>query len=176
MNYRLLAVSNASFSFILDMELFKTDILNKESKDFVRNTLPSVIECNYCNIDCCKWDSRFHSDCELCKKKRCSNCKCFNLAVTFLLQNVDADRKMYLHNLIIDYLNMSSESLKRYKIVTGTHEPKKRVHFDSSCLKNEQKIKSNEQRAESSSSKENVKGKRKVSFQMKNSKRKVYFQ
>ena len=52
---------------------------------------------------------------------------------------------------------------------------KKQVHFDSSSLKNEQKVKSNEQQAESSSSKENVNGKRKVSFRMKNSKRKVYF-
>ena len=104
------------------MKLFKTDIFNKEYKDFVNNTLPSVIKCSVCNIDCCKWHLRSHFDCDLCSRERCSNCKCFNLAATFLLQSMDSDGKMYLHNLIIDYLNMSSESLKRYKVVTETHE------------------------------------------------------
>ena len=128
-NYRVLALSNMFFSFISDMGLFNTDLLNREYNDFIKNKLPAVIVCNYCNIDCCKWHSKFTFDCNLCRKDRCSNCKCFNLLVTFLLENLDDNGKTYLHNLIIDYLNMSNESLKRYKIITGINEPRKKSNI-----------------------------------------------
>ena len=46
-NYRVLALSNTFFSFISDMGLFNTDVLNREYNDFIKNKLPAVIACNY---------------------------------------------------------------------------------------------------------------------------------
>ena len=41
------------------MELFKTSILKNEYKEFSEKLLPSVLECNYCNVISCEWHSKF---------------------------------------------------------------------------------------------------------------------
>ena len=37
------------------MELFKTDCLNKEFKEFSEKLMPAVLKCGYCNKLACDW-------------------------------------------------------------------------------------------------------------------------
>ena len=71
------------------MELFNTDVLKREYQDFVNNILPTVIKCNYCNIEFCKWHSRFQLTCNQCREQKCVNCSMFNLSRNVLMQNVN---------------------------------------------------------------------------------------
>ena len=92
------------------MELFKTDVFKREYQDFVNTTLPNVLNCNYCNIDCCKWHKRFMAVCNKCREQRCINCSMFNLSVNFLMQNADDVGKNYIHNFVLDFLNISDRN------------------------------------------------------------------
>ena len=48
------------------MELFKTEFLRKEYKEFSDKLLPAVLECGFCNISSCKHHVKTDMFCTLC--------------------------------------------------------------------------------------------------------------
>ena len=96
------------------MELFKTSILKNEYKEFSEKLLPSVLECNYCNIVSCKWHSKFTGTCIHCRKRHCKNCHSFNISKYILLASASAETVDFLYNFICDFLNLSDQSIMTY--------------------------------------------------------------
>ena len=94
------------------MELFKTDVLKKEYKNFTNSLLLEVMKFNYCNS--LSWHKKFKIECNQCRQSRCRGCYAFNTSRNYLLDNLDDEGKEYLNNLIVDFLNISDESLNRY--------------------------------------------------------------
>ena len=92
----LITCSNFIFLRYQRMELFNTGVLKKEYKEFANKTWPDVLPCSYCNIECCKWHSRFLVACKQCHEQRCNNCKIFNLHMSFLMQNAYDIGKNYI--------------------------------------------------------------------------------
>ena len=153
------------------MELFKTDILRREYKNFVENTLPAVIKCNYCNIDSCKWHKRFTATCDQCRKERCVNCSCFNLSRNYLFQNADDNTKTFLHSYIMDFLNISNESLECfYGIEKTKQKEKEKICFNGSISTNSSSSSSRSRNNNNNNNNNN----NKINFQMKGRKRTVY--
>ena len=99
------------FSF-LEMDLFKTDILQKEFNEFVNKTLPKIKECNYCNINCCKNHYRFDVTCKNCRSEKCRNCQFFNQQMDSLMKGADNHARQYLYNFVSDFFCISKETLK----------------------------------------------------------------
>ena len=93
------------------MEIFRSDVLKREYREFVNDIQPTVIKCDYCNIDSYKWHNRLNISCNLCREQRCSICFKFNLTRNFLMQNADDIGKTFLYNFILVFLNISDESL-----------------------------------------------------------------
>ena len=96
------------------MELFKTEYLKKEFKEFTEKLLPAVFECGYCNKLVCHSHERFDIECVHCRKIKCNNCFKFNISKDILLDKADEQINDYLINFICDFLNLSSDSIKRY--------------------------------------------------------------
>ena len=96
------------------MELFKTDTLKNEYKEFVSKLLPDVLECNFCNVTCCEWHSKFVGTCIHCRKRHYKKCRSFNISKDILLTSASAETINYLHNYICDFLNLSDVSIKTF--------------------------------------------------------------
>ena len=96
------------------MELSKSDLLKKEYKEFSEKLLPKVLEWGYCNVIHCKHHSKFDMLCSLCREAKCNHCRQFNLSKDILLGSANTETKLYLHNYIADFLNLSDESLKHH--------------------------------------------------------------
>ena len=96
------------------MELFKTNILKNEYKEFSIKLLPSVLECNYCNVISCEWHSKFTGTCIHCRKRHCKNCRSFNISKDILLAFASAETVDFLFNFICDFLNLSDQSIMTY--------------------------------------------------------------
>ena len=63
---------------------------------------------------------KFELDCKRCREARCIQCKKFKSATEALINNIDKDGKAYLENYIMDFLNISSESLRYFLNVEKT--------------------------------------------------------
>ena len=96
------------------MELFKTNILKNEYKEFSIKLLPSVLECNYCNVISCEWHSKFTGTCIHCRKRHCKNGRSFNISKDILLAFASAETVDFLCNFICDFLNLSDQSIMTY--------------------------------------------------------------
>ena len=96
------------------MELFQTDILKKEYNEFIRKTFPDTLECNYCNIDCCKNYYQFEVQCHNCGTERCLKCKIFNNQMDCLMKAANDKTKCYIYNFVLDFFNLSSETLEYF--------------------------------------------------------------
>ena len=96
------------------MELFKASILKNEYKEFSEKLLPSVLECNYCNVVSCEWHSKFTGTCIHCRKRHCKNCRSFNISEDILLASASAETVDFLFNFICDFLNLSDQSIMIY--------------------------------------------------------------
>ena len=96
------------------MELFKTDTLKNEYKEFVSKLLPDVLECNFCNVTCCEWHSKFVGTCIHCRKRHCKKRRSFNISKDTLLTSASAETINYLYNYICDFLNLSDVSIKTF--------------------------------------------------------------
>ena len=94
------------------MELFQTEILRKEYKDFVENTLTKTLECNYCNNKCCKNHYHFEVTCLNCRTERCSQCQIFNRQMDCLMKASNDKTKSFIYNFVINFFSLSSESLQ----------------------------------------------------------------
>ena len=85
------------------MELFQTDILKKEYREFVEKTLPKTLECNYCNKNCCKNHYNFEVTCLNCRTERCLQCKEFNQQMDAQMKAANDKTKSFIYNFVIDF-------------------------------------------------------------------------
>ena len=117
------------------MELFIIPTLNKEYKELVNDILPKALECSYCNISSCKFHSKFNISCNQCRQLSCRSCFPFNISRKILL---DDEVKNYLNCFIVDFLNLSVESINQYfpdkKVETLKRE---KIYFKKSYVKSE---------------------------------------
>ena len=95
------------------MELFKTDVLKKEYKNFTDSLLIQVMKCQYCNKLLYQWHTKYKLDCSQCSQSRCRDCLAFNTSRNYLLENLNDEGKEFLNNFVVDFLNISGESLGR---------------------------------------------------------------
>ena len=109
-------------SFFLEMELFKTEFLKKEYKEFVEKTLPKIVECNYCNFKCCRNHYHFEVMCLNCRTERCANCQTFNRQMDTLMQAGTEQTKKIIYNFVRDFFCLSNVSLKFFYNVKKTNE------------------------------------------------------
>ena len=96
------------------MELFKSEILKKEFKEFSNKLIVDILECNYCNKNSCKYHSKFVVSCLLCRNAICKKCKAFNTSKYILLKSAQPETVDYLINYICDFLNLSEYSIQSY--------------------------------------------------------------
>ena len=108
------------------LEVFKNDVLKKEYKEFIKETLPKVLNCSYCNISYCNFHSRFVAFCKKSCSERCNDCRVFNLQMDMLMQAAYVVGKNYLFNFVLDFLNISSESLKHFYNIESSSDNEKR--------------------------------------------------
>ena len=95
------------------MELFKTKELKNEFEE-MKNLLPNVIECNYCQKENCIYHSRFIVSCSLCRNAKCNNCFKFNVSKSILLKNSCNETIDYLTNFISDFFNLSGSTIEKF--------------------------------------------------------------
>ena len=150
------------------MELFKTDCLNKEFKEFSEKLMPAVLKCGYCNKLAFAWHGTFDIACGNCRKIKCNNCYKFNISKDILLDGGNEQTRDYLINFICDFLNLSSESIKQY-FPNVTIVEKEKQHFKKSY------IKSQKNRSQVVSVRVPEGKKKTVSFQNKGWKRTVFY-
>ena len=96
------------------MELFKTSTLKNKYKEFSEKLLPSILECNYCNVVSCEWHSKFTGTCTHCRQRHCRNCRMFNISKDLLLASASTETVDFLYNFICDFLNISDDSINVY--------------------------------------------------------------
>ena len=117
----ILSLISVLFSF-LEMELFKTEFLKKEYKEFVEKTIPKIVECNCCNHNCCKNHYHYEVMCLNCRTKRCKNCQIFNQQMDALMQAANEQTRKYIYNFMSDFFSLSNESLIFFYNVKKTNE------------------------------------------------------
>ena len=96
------------------MELFATETLKKEYSELVNDILPKVLECSYFNVSSCKYHTKFNFTCNLCRQLRCRSCFTFNISRKTLLDASNEETKHYLNCFIIDFLNLSDQSIQNF--------------------------------------------------------------
>ena len=94
------------------MELFKTDILKKEYKIFVEQTILKITDCNYCNQTCCAMHYCFDVCCKKCRIAKCYNCQVFNQQLDALMKAASNETREYIYTFVRDFFAISSQSLK----------------------------------------------------------------
>ena len=113
----ILSLISVLFSF-LEMELFQTDVLRKEYREFVEKTLPKTFECNYCNKNCCKNHCHFDVTSLNCRTERCLQCKLFNQQMDALMKAGNDKTKSFIYNFVIDeslqfFYNIKKKAVKK---------------------------------------------------------------
>ena len=110
------------------MELFQTDLLKKEYKEFIQKALPNTLECNYCNKDCCKNHYYFEVQCHNCRTERCSNCKIFNQQMDCLMKAANDKTKSHIYNFVLDFFNLSNETLEYFYNIKTKREKSENIN------------------------------------------------
>ena len=112
------------------MELFKTKTLRKEYKELVNDILPEVLEYSYCNVSSCEFHKKFTITCNQCRQLRCRSCFAFNISRENLLAAFNDEVKNYLNCFIVDFLNLSNESIKQhFPDIKVEHLDREKVFF-----------------------------------------------
>ena len=120
------------------MELFKTDLLNREYNRFQNEVLIDVLECGLCqSFSCGESHEKFFLGCDRCWKVHCQPCIIFNNAKQTLLENLDCEGRKYLENFIKDFWNLSNKTLQESFGVTKVTLPRARTYNLKSYHKNE---------------------------------------
>ena len=93
------------------MDIFKTDVLRKEFEKFHKEVLVDVLKCGLRQKTTCNsFHSKFLVSYKFCQENYCKVCKTFKCAKEVLFFLGDAEKE-YVQNFILDFLNLSAESL-----------------------------------------------------------------
>ena len=91
------------------MEIFKTD------KKFHEEVLVDVLKCGLCQKTAFEsFHRKFLVSCKFCRENYCKACKIFNSAKEVLFKSLDNTGKEYVQKFILDFLNLSAESLENH--------------------------------------------------------------
>ena len=87
------------------------------------------MECGLCEKYSCKWNKQFLITCSRCRQARCAPCVTFKTALQTFLKALDSDGRMYVQNFIVDFLQISDETLnnlfkKETKLSESRTKPK----------------------------------------------------
>ena len=104
------------------MELFKSDILRKEYNDFIKNTLPKLVNCNYCNKISCNNHYQYEVICTRCRNEKCKNCYTFHAQIDVLMNGAVKKTKDYIYNFIMDVFSIGDESMLFFIILKTKKE------------------------------------------------------
>ena len=95
------------------MEIFKTEVLRKEFEKFHKEVLVDVLKCGLCQKTAYEsFHRKFLVSCKFCRENYCKACKIFNSAKEVLFKSLHDTGKEYVQNFILDFLNLSAESLE----------------------------------------------------------------
>ena len=76
-----------------------------------------------CEKYSCKWHNKFLLTCSQCREVHCLSSVTFKSAVETLVKTLDSDGREYVQNFVVDFLQISNETLKNlFKIETKLNE------------------------------------------------------
>ena len=92
----------------------------------------------------CKWHKQFLLTCNQCREARCLPGVTFKSAVETLIKTLDSDGRMYVQNFVVDFLQISDETLSNlFKIETKLSESRtKQKAFDVNVYHKSEKTRS----------------------------------
>ena len=68
------------------MEIFKSDILEKEFKRFEEQYLIKILECGYCQKTVCEFHTKFLVSCKFYRETFCKSCHKFDVLLQKLMK------------------------------------------------------------------------------------------
>ena len=93
------------------MELFENNHLKKMYANFISNTIFTIFDCKYCNLQSCIMHYRFDCSCENCRIVRCKNCQNFNTELDILMYAANKEARTYIFNYVRDFFTFSEPTL-----------------------------------------------------------------
>ena len=93
------------------MELFENNHLKKMYANFISNTIFTIFDCKYCNLQSCIMHYRFDCSCENCPIVRCKNCQNFNTELDILMYAANKEARTYIFNYVRDFFTFSEPTL-----------------------------------------------------------------
>ena len=93
------------------MELFENNHLKKMYANFISNTIFTIFDCKYCNLQSCIMHYRFDCSCENCCIVRCKNCQNFNTELDILMYAANKEARTYIFNYVRDFFTFSEPTL-----------------------------------------------------------------
>ena len=96
------------------MELFQNRTLKKVYENFVSNTIFTIFNCKYCNLETCEFHYRFDCSCERCRVIKCNKCHKFNIELDILMQGASQEARLYIMNFVRDFFAVSDITLKYF--------------------------------------------------------------
>ena len=103
----------------------RTD-LKKEYQILHKNILPMLKKCGHFNIFKCHHCLKFSANCNLCIKKRHTNCNEFNKSKDILLNYSDFQIKSFVRNFLLDYFNVNDLTKEFFKMYISEEVQKKK--------------------------------------------------
>ena len=86
------------------MELFESRHLKKMYENFTSNTIFTIFDCKYCNLQSCFDHYKFDCSCKNCRIVRCKNCQNFNNELDILMYAASKEARIYIFNYVRDFL------------------------------------------------------------------------
>ena len=131
-------VTNFYIFTAFQIEIFKTDVLEKEFEKFQKENLIQILEYGYCQKTACgPWHKKFLASCKYCREKFRKTCHNFNVVKSTLLENSDLIAKDYIENFIKDFLCISDETLKQESFEVTKRVPIEKSHTVKTYSKSE---------------------------------------
>ena len=93
------------------MELFENNHLKKIYENFISNTIFTMFDCKYCNLQNCVVHYKFDCSCKNCRVIRCKNCQNFNTELDILMYAANKEARTYIFNYVRDFFTISDTTL-----------------------------------------------------------------
>ena len=95
-------------------QIFKSEFLEKEFKEFYQVVIPNLNNCNSCGILKGRYCFVFQYNCNMCRILSCKNCQLFKNSRDLLFETCAIDQWHYIANFVHDLFDVSSYSVLRY--------------------------------------------------------------
>ena len=92
------------------MELFESKHLKKMYEHFISDTIFTIFNSKYCNLQGCFEHYRFDCSCNNCRIVKCKNCQNFNNELDILMCAANEEAHTYIFNYVRDFFTLSDET------------------------------------------------------------------